>query len=44
MSQPNPGDEKLAALLSAGAIIAGFLWYWGVQIQDVLELLELAYG
>ena len=37
-------DTELAALLASGTIILGFLIYWFVQIQDVREMLELAYG
>jgi hypothetical protein len=47
MSSEKPGrmdDLELAALLASAVIIAGFLGYWFVQIQDVRELLALAYG
>jgi hypothetical protein len=37
-------DRKLAAVLASAAVIAGFVLYWGLQIQSVRELLEMAYG
>ena len=37
-------DLQVASLLAAGSIIASFAVYWIVQIIDVLEMLELAYG
>jgi hypothetical protein len=37
-------DLELAALLAAAVVIVGFLGYWFVQIQDVREMLDLAYG
>lgn len=45
----DPGTDKerdlqLAALVASATIIAGFLVYWLVQIQDVLEMLKMAYG
>jgi hypothetical protein len=44
MNKPKLNDEQLAAVLAASTIVIGFLVYWSVQIQDVLEMLELAYG
>ncbi|MCZ6640414.1 MAG: hypothetical protein O7F71_02470 [Gammaproteobacteria bacterium] len=35
--------EKIAAALSVAVIVAAVWFYW-VQILDVLELLEMAYG
>ncbi len=35
--------EKIAAGLSVAVIVAAVWFYW-VQILDVLELLEMAYG
>jgi hypothetical protein len=37
-------DQQLAALLAALSIIGFALIYWGMQIQDVLETLAMAYG
>ena len=42
--QSDSKDLQLAALISSGAIIVFFAVYWFVQIQDTLEMLELAYG
>jgi hypothetical protein len=36
-------DLQLASLVAAGTIITFFAVYWFVQIQDVRELLALAY-
>lgn len=44
MNSNNSKDMQLAALLVSATIVAGFLVYWLVQIQDVREMLELAYG
>ena len=35
--------EKLAIGLSV-VIIVTALWFWGTQVQSVIELLEMAYG
>jgi hypothetical protein len=35
--------EKVA-LVSSAAVIVVALIYWGVQVGDVIELLEMAYG
>ncbi len=37
-------DLQVAALAASATIFAFFLVYWFVQIQDTLEMLELAYG
>ena len=37
-------DLKIAALAAAGTIAVFFFVYWVVQIQDVREMLALAYG
>ncbi len=37
-------DLQLAAAVVAISIVGGFAVYWSVQIADVLEMLELAYG
>ena len=37
-------DACIAAALSIGVIVAGFLVYWSLEIQAVREMLELAYG
>ncbi len=37
-------DKQLAGILACTAIVSGFVFYWSVQIQSVLEMLELAYG
>ena len=39
-----PDDRQLAAVTGSLTIFAGFCIYWIVQIQDVLDMLELAYG
>ena len=35
--------EKLA-LAGGVLIVLGAAWFWALQVGDVLELLELAYG
>jgi hypothetical protein len=44
---PDPNTElrvlQLAAHLAAGTLITFFAVYWFLQIQDVRELLALAY-
>ena len=35
--------ERVAAI-GSGLILLLALWFWSEQIQDVLELLEMAYG
>ena len=35
--------EKLAVIVSAVVIFAA-AWFWALQVGDVLELLEMAYG
>lgn len=35
--------EKIA-MASSAVIIVGAVIYWGFQVQNVMELLELAYG
>lgn len=35
---------EIIALTVSSAIVLGALVYWGVQIQGVRELLEMAYG
>ena len=35
--------EKIAAV-GSGLILLLAIWFWSEQIQDVLELLEMAYG
>ena len=37
-------DTEIAAALASATIVLGFLVYWIVQIQDVRDMLELAYG
>ncbi len=44
MNSDNRKDLQLAALVASATIVAGFLVYWLVQIQDVRAMLELAYG
>jgi hypothetical protein len=36
-------DLQMASLIAAGTIITFFAVYWFLQIQDVRELLALAY-
>jgi len=38
-----PLREKIALTLSI-AVLGLAVWFWSGQIQDVLELLEMAYG
>jgi hypothetical protein len=40
----NNQDTQTAALAASATIIVGFLIYWVAQIQDVREMLALAYG
>lgn len=35
--------EKLAIGFGAVVIVVA-LWFWGTQVQSVIELLEMAYG
>ena len=35
--------EKIAVVTSAAIIVAGVI-YWGVQVGNVIELLQMAYG
>jgi hypothetical protein len=44
MNSDNNTDRQLAALVASAIIVAGFLLYWLVQIQDVRDMLALAYG
>jgi hypothetical protein len=37
-------DQQLAALLASSSILGFAFIYWVVQIQDVLEMLAMAYG
>jgi hypothetical protein len=37
-------DQQLAALIASLSIIGFALAYWAIQIQDVRELLAMAYG
>ena len=37
-------DRRIAAWIACGAVFVAFSMYWLVQIQDVRELLALAYG
>ena len=37
-------DMRFAALAASATIVSFFLIYWAIQIQDTLEMLELAYG
>ena len=35
--------EKLAIVLAAGVIVSA-VWFYVIQIGDVIEMLEMAYG
>ena len=37
-------DAQLAAVIASSVIAVGFVIYWTIQIQDMLEMLALAYG
>jgi hypothetical protein len=37
-------DARSAAVVASLTIIGLFGVYWSIQIQDVMEMLELAYG
>ena len=37
-------DRRIAAWIACGTVFIAFSAYWLVQIQDVRELLALAYG
>jgi hypothetical protein len=37
-------DRSVAAWIACGTVFVAFSAYWLVQIQDVRELLALAYG
>lgn len=38
------GDLEIAAVGSAVIIMGSLLFYWVLEIESMLELLELAYG
>ncbi len=40
----NKKDQQLAALLASTVIIGFAVIYWVIQIQDVREMLAMAYG
>jgi len=35
---------EISALLLSGVVVIAGIWFWGEQIGDVLEVLEMAYG
>lgn len=37
-------DKEIAALASAVIILGGLIFYWIIEIESTVELLELAYG
>ena len=37
-------DVELAAVAASAVVLTFMLIYWCIQIQDVLDMLELAYG
>jgi hypothetical protein len=37
-------DAQIAAALASTVVVLGFAVYWIIQIQDVREMLALAYG
>ena len=44
MNKDDKKDLEMSALIASATIALGFLLYWLVQIQDVREMLALAYG
>jgi hypothetical protein len=38
------GDKEIAATGTAVIILGGLIFYWLLQMESTLELLELAYG
>ncbi|MEH6568854.1 MAG: hypothetical protein V7709_07265 [Halioglobus sp.] len=43
-SHKNVRDRETAAIVSSTAILGFFLIYWALQVQEVREMLALAYG
>ncbi len=47
-SQRNSEEKKhqleRIAMIVAAAVVGGSIWYWTGQVQNVLEILEMAYG
>ena len=43
-SQEKKHQLERIAMIVAAAVIGGSIWYWHGQIQNVLEILEMAYG
>ena len=43
-NNPEDRDLVLSAIIASGSIATVFVMYWALQIQDVIELLEMAYG
>ena len=37
-------DVELAAVAASAVVLTFMLIYWFIQVQDVLDMLELAYG
>ncbi len=37
-------DKEIAAFASAVIILGGLIFYWIIEIESTVELLELAYG
>jgi len=37
-------DAQVSAIVVSLTIVVFFVVYWGIQIQDVREMLKLAYG
>ena len=44
MSNENNKVFEKIAMLTSVAVIGGWLIFWSFQINDVIELLRLAYG
>lgn len=38
------GDKEVAALGSAAIILLGLVYYWIMEVDSTMALLELAYG
>ena len=43
-SQEKKHQLERIAMIVAAAVIGGSIWYWHGQIENVLEILEMAYG
>ena len=36
--------REIVAVVVSVVVLVGWAFYWGIQVGDVIELLEMAYG